>query len=302
MGTPEYPTTNIGKTRTSGFEFAVGYNDTYGDHLSLSTNLNFTAIESNVEEINNGEKFIWGSGHGIPYTLITRFEEGFSPGYFYGYQTDGVFQNQDEIDAHATQGGAQPGDIRYKDLDGNGVIDGEDRGKIGDPFPDYTIGWNISLDYKNWDFSAFTYASVGQDIYRAYERNLNYTNRYAAVLDRWTGPGTSNSEPRVTFVDTNQNIRASDRYVEDGSFVKIKNLQVGYSLPQSVYDKSGLSLVRFYAQSKNLFVFTKYSGYDPEISYNSSDPNEQSAVMDSGIDRGTYPQPRVWTLGVNIKF
>ena len=130
-------------------------------------------------------------------------------------------------------------------------------------------------------------------MYRAYERNLNYTNRFAATLDRWTGEGTSDSEPRVTFIDSNNNRRASDRYIEDGSFVKIKNIQFGYSLPESFYNSSGFTKVRFYAQVKNAITFTNYSGYDPEIS---------SGVLDTGIDRGYYPQPRIWSLGVNVKF
>ena len=293
LGTPEYPASNIGKTETTGIDLSLSYNDTYGEDFNFNTSAFFTSSTSNVEEINNGDKFIWGGGYGIPWTTLTRFEEGFSPGYFYGYRTDGIFQNQGEINAHATQDGAQPGDIRYVDIDGNGVIDAEDRGEIGNPFPDFTLGWNVSFDYKNFDFSMFTYASVGADLYRAYERNLNYTNRNAITLDRWTGEGTSNSEPRVTFIDTNNNRRASDRYVEDGSFVKIKNITVGYSIPGLGEGKSAINQIRIYGQVKNLYTFTEYSGYDPEIS---------SGVLDTGIDRGYYPQPRTWLVGLNVKF
>ncbi len=293
LGTPEYPAANIGKTKSSGVDLSVSYNDTYGESFNFNTSAYFTATKNNVEEINNGNKFIWGGGYGIPWTTLARFEEGFSPGYFYGYKTDGIFQNQGEIDVHATQNGAQPGDIRYVDIDGNGVIDAEDRTEIGDPFPDFTLGWNISFGYKNFDFSMFTYASVGGDLYRAYERNLNYTNRNAITLNRWTGEGTSNSEPRVTFIDTNDNRRASDRYVEDGSFVRIKNIQLGYSIPNLSESKAAISQVRIYGQVKNAFTFTNYSGYDPEIS---------SGVLDTGIDRGAYPQPRTWLIGVNVKF
>ena len=293
LGTPEYPSTNIGKTKSYGVDASISYNDTFSKDLNFNTSVNFTTSVNNVEAINNGDKFIDGAGYGIPYTIITRFEEGFSPGYFYGYQTDGIFQNQAEIEAHATQEGAQPGDIRDSDINGDNKIDGEDRTKIGDPFPDFTVGWNVSLDYKNFDFNVFTYASVGADIYRAYERNLNYTNRFASTLDRWTGPGTSDTEPRVTFVDSNNNTRASDRYVEDGSFVKIKNIQLGYTLPDSFNKATGFNQVRIYAQVKNAFIFTDYSGYDPEIS---------SGVLDTGIDRGSYPQPRIWTVGLNFKF
>ena len=296
LGSPEYPSSNIGKTKSTGVDFSLGYNDTYFDDFNFSTSVNFTTSTNTVEEINNGDKFIWGAGYGIPYTPITRFEEGFSPGYFYGYQTDGIFQNQSEIDAHATQDGAQPGDIRYADINGDGVVNDSDRTKIGDPFPDFTIGWNLAFDYKNFDFNVFTYASVGGDIYRAYERNLNSTNRFASTLDRWTGEGTSDTEPRVTFIDTNNNRRASDRYIEDGSFVKIKNIQLGYTFPESINKSIGFNQIRIYGQVKNAFTFTDYSGYDPEIS------NSEDGVMDTGIDRGSYPQPRIWTVGVNVKF
>lgn len=293
LGTPAYPASNIGKTKSYGIDATLAFNDTFFDNFNVNTSFSFTTSTNKVVKINNGDKFIWGAGYGIPYTNLTRFEEGFSPGYFYGYKTDGIFQNQDEIDAHATQDGAQPGDIRYADINNDGVIDANDRTKIGDPFPSFTLGWNLSLDYHNFDFNVFTYASVGGDIYRAYERNLNYTNRFASTLDRWTGPGTSNSEPRVTFIDTNNNLRASDRYVEDGSFVKIKNVQIGYTLPDELYKTIGFTKIRIYTQVKNAFTFTKYSGYDPEIS---------SGVLDTGIDRGTYPQPRIFSLGVNVKF
>jgi TonB-linked SusC/RagA family outer membrane protein len=293
LGTPEYPTANIGSTESSGYEISLGYNDTYGDDFNLNTNVNFTTIENKVTAINNGDKFIDGAGYGIPYTTLTRFEEGYAPFYFYGYKTDGIFQNQSEIDGHATQNGAAPGDIRYVDVNEDGVVDGEDRTQIGDPYADFMIGWNLALNYKNFDFNAFVYASVGGDVYRAYERNLNYTNRFAGTLDRWTGEGTSNSEPRVTFVDTNNNRRVSDRYVEDGSYVRLKNIQLGYTLPENLYETSGFSNVRFYVQVKNAVTFTDYSGYDPEIS---------SGVSDTGIDRGSYPQPRVWSMGVNVKF
>ena len=293
LGTPVYPAANIGKTKSSGVDISVSYNDSYGEDFDFSTSVNITAVKNNVEEINNGDKFIWGSGYGIPWTQLTRFEEGFSPGYFYGYKTNGIFQNQAEIDAHATQDGAQPGDIRYIDIDGNGVIDAEDRTEIGDPFPDFTIGWNIGFNYKNFDFNMFTYASVGGDLYRAYERNLNFTNRNASTLDRWTGEGTSNTEPRVTFIDTNNNRRASDRYVEDGSFIRIKNIQLGYTLPEIASEKISISKIRIYGQVKNAFTFTDYSGFDPEIS---------SGVLDTGIDRGSYPQPRTWLMGLNVQF
>ncbi|MCH1548235.1 MAG: TonB-dependent receptor [Flavobacteriaceae bacterium] len=294
LGTPSFPTTNIGKTQSTGIDASLSYNTTIGKDFNVSTNVNFTTSDNEVLEINNGDRYIWGAGYGIPYTPIVRFEEGFSPGYFFGYKTDGIFQSQSEVNSHATQNGAAPGDIRFVDVNSDGIINDSDRTEIGDPFADFTIGWNLAVDYKNFDFSVFTYASVGNDIYRAYERNLNYTNRFASTLDRWTGAGTSNSEPRVTFVDSNNNRRASDRYIEDGSYLRIKNIQLGYTFPESFANQIGFDEIRAYTQVKNLLTLTEYSGYDPEIS--------NDGVLNTGIDIGTYPQPRTWSMGLNIKF
>jgi hypothetical protein len=155
------------------------------------------------------------------------------------------------------------------------------------------MGWTVNFSYKNFDFTAFTYASVGNDIYRAYERNANYSNKYRDVLARWTGPGSTNDarHPRYSFTDANSNIRVSDRYVEDGSFVKIKNLQLGYNFPKSFVGKV-FNNCRFYVQVKNLYTFTKYSGFDPEI---------PGGILDTGVDRGAYPQPRTYAIGLDFK-
>ena len=294
LGIPAYPIANIGKTETKGFEISLSYNDDISDKISFSNTFNFTTAENLVKEINNGDKYIWGSGYGIPFTSLTQFRQGESPGIFWGYKTNGIFQNQSEISNHATQDNAQPGDIRYVDVNGDNKIDSEDRTKIGDPFPDFTLGWNFALNVSNFDLSVFTYASVGNDIFRGYERNLNYTNKFASVLNRWTGEGSSSIEPRYSFIDANNNTRASDRYVEDGSFVKIKNIQLGYSFP--LRESSSLTSLRIYALAKNAFTFTDYRGYDPEIS------NGGGPVLDTGVDRGTYPSPRIVSLGLNIKF
>ena len=293
LGTPSFPTTNIGSTESTGVDATISLNSSIGA-LAISSNLNFTTAENKVVSINNGDKYIWGAGYGIPYRSIVRFEEGFSPGYFFGYVTDGIFQTQDEVNNHATQNGAVPGDIRFVDVNGDGIVNDNDRTQIGDPFPDFTIGWNLNLDYKAFDLNIFTYASVGNDIYRAYERNLNYTNRFSSTLARWTGAGTSFDEPRVTFVDSNNNNRASNRYIEDGSYLRIKNIQLGYKFPKTLIGELGFDEVRAYFQVKNALTLTEYSGYDPEISV--------GGVLNTGIDYGTYPQPRIWSMGLNIKF
>ena len=291
LGTPVYPAANIGSTETTGIDINLGYSNDFSDNVSLNTSVSFTTADNMVTEIANGDKYIWGAGYGIPYKNLTQFREGESPGIFWGYKTNGIFQNQGEVDAHATQPNAQPGDIRFVDVNGDGVINADDRTKIGDPFADYTIGWNLNLNVYNFDLSVFTYGSFGNDVYRAYERNLNYTNKFARVLDRWTGEGTSNTEPRYAFVDGNNNTRASDRYVEDGSFIKIKNVQLGYNFNLS--ESSYFDSVRLYLQGKNLLTITDYTGYDPEMS---------GGVLGSGIDRGNYPTPRIVSVGLNVKF
>ena len=291
LGTPVYPAANIGSTETTGIDINLGYSNDFSDNVSLSTSVSFTTADNMVTEIANGDKYIWGAGYGIPYKNLTQFREGESPGIFWGYKTNGIFQNQGEVDAHATQPNAQPGDIRFVDVDGNGVINADDRTKIGDPFADFTLGWNLNLNVYNFDLSVFTYGSFGNDVYRAYERNLNYTNKFARVLDRWTGEGTSNTEPRYAFVDGNNNTRASDRYVEDGSFIKIKNVQLGYNF--DLNESSAFDSVRLYLQGKNLLTITDYTGYDPEMS---------GGVLGSGIDRGNYPTPRIVSVGLNVKF
>jgi TonB-linked SusC/RagA family outer membrane protein len=291
LGTPVYPAANIGSTETTGIDINLGYSNDFSDNVSLNTSVSFTTADNMVTEIANGDKYIWGAGYGIPYKNLTQFREGESPGIFWGYKTNGIFQNQGEVDAHATQQNAQPGDIRFVDVDGNGVINADDRTKIGDPFADFTLGWNLNLNVYNFDLSVFTYGSFGNDVYRAYERNLNYTNKFARVLDRWTGEGTSNTEPRYAFVDGNNNTRASDRYVEDGSFIKIKNVQLGYNF--DLNESSAFDSVRLYLQGKNLLTITDYTGYDPEMS---------GGVLGSGIDRGNYPTPRIVSVGLNVKF
>ena len=295
LGTVPIPTANIGSTKSSGIDLTLGYNEIIHRTIKLNTSLTFTTAKNEVTATNSDgtAKIFGGYYFNGQSQSVTVFEKGFTPGYFFGYKTDGLFQTTADLTKGATQAGAQPGDIRFVDVNGDGVINASDKTNIGNPFPDFTMGWNLNLEYKNFDFTAFTYASVGNDIYSAYERNANYSNKYRGVLARWTGAGSTNDarHPRYSFTDANSNIRVSDRYVEDGSFVKIKNLQLGYTFPASVTKKI-LSKLRVYAQVKNAYTFTKYSGYDPEIA---------GGILDTGIDRGAYPQARTYAVGIDIK-
>ena len=292
LGTVPKPSQNIGNTESKGFEFNFQFSKEITKKLSIQTSINYTMVNSLVTATNqDGTARIVGGGFFNGQSqYVTVFEKGQAPGYFYGWKAVGVFQNQADIENSATQVGAQLGDIKFADVNGDGVINDQDRTNIGNPFPLFTLGWNFSINFYNFDFTSFIYASVGNSVYRAYERNANYTNKFAGILDRWTGPNTTNNptDPRYSFSDPNSNIRVSSRYVEDGSFIKIKNLQLGYNLRIN----KGVKVIRFYLQVKNAFTFTRYSGFDPEIS---------GGILESGIDRGSYPQTRVYSFGLDIK-
>lgn len=295
LGTVPIPTANIGSTKSSGIDLSLSFSDNITKDFRINSAVTFTTSTNLVTATNDdgSAKIFGGYYFNGQSQSVTVFEKGQTPGYFYGYKTDGLFQNASDIAKAATQTGAKPGDIRFVDVNGDGVINASDKTKIGDPFPDFTIGWNLNLEYKNFDFNAFTYASVGNDIYRAYERNANYSNKYRSVLGRWTGEGSTNdaTTPRYSFIDDNSNIRISERYVEDGSFIKIKNLQLGYTFPASVTGRV-FSKLRVYLQVKNAITLTKYSGFDPEIA---------GGILDTGIDRGAYPQARTYSFGLDIK-
>lgn len=295
LGTLPIPTANIGSTRSSGVELNLNYVENFGKNFKMSHALTFTTSTNKVTATNtDGTAKIFGGNYFNGQSQnVTVFEKGQSPGYFYGYKAVGLFQNVAEIAASPTQAGAMPGDIRFADINGDGAITSDDQTKIGDPFPDFTMGWIMNFSYKNIDLNVFTYASVGNDIYRAYERNANYTNKFRSILARWTGEGTTNDprNPRYSFVDGNNNNRVSDRFVEDGSFVKIKNIQLGYTFP-STMTKNIFKSLRLYAQVRNAFTFTEYSGYDPEIS---------GGILNTGIDRGAYPQARTYAIGLDIR-
>lgn len=290
------PVVNAGDVKNSGFEFAIGYKDQLSDDFSFNVNYNVTFLKNEVTKVNNGTGFIEGGLFGTA-TRTSRMEAGHAMGYFYGYKTDGIFQNQAEVDAHPSQLGlgaeAKPGDLRFVDVNGDGKLDANDRTDIGDPVPDATMGLNISLNYKGFDFVAYAFASIGNDMVRAYERTLNDVNHLNYRLDRWTGEGSTNSVPRAT-VGTTGNNNFSDYFVEDASYLRIQNVQLGYTLDPNFTEKAGISKVRIYAGVNNLYTFTKYMGYDPGAS--------NGNPIGGGVDNGFYPIPRTYMFGVNVNF
>ena len=291
------PTVNAGTVRNSGFEFAVDYKNSFSDNFNMSVGYNVTFLKNKVLEVNNGTGFIEGGAFGVGQPAPSRMQVGLPIGYFYGYKTDGVFQNQTEIDAHPSQialgANAAPGDIRFADVNNDGVINTNDRTNIGDPIPNATMGFNLQMNYKNLDFALYTFASVGNDMVRNYERVLSDANRLNYVLDRWTGEGTSNTVPRVTTGATANNV-FSDYFVEDASYLRIQNIQLGYTLNPKISEKAFISKLRLYAAVNNLYTFTKYKGFDPGAS--------NGAPIGGGIDYGFYPIPRTYLLGLNVNF
>jgi len=260
------PVVNAGTVENKGFEFSVGYSDSIGEDFGFSLRYNVTTLDNEVLEVSGQGDFIPGGAFGVGQDPPARMEAGFPLGYFRGFVTDGIFQNQAEVDAYPTINEmVQPGDLRFVDINNDGVIDDNDKTDIGNPLPDATMGLNISLDYKGFDFVAYAFASLGNDIVRNYERNQPLTNRSVYYLDRWTGEGTSNTFPRVTS-GANSNSLFSDFYVEDGSFIRLQNVQLGYSFGDKVLGNSKLTKLRVYVSANNLFTLTEYQGYDPTAS------------------------------------
>ncbi len=290
------PTVNAGTTRVKGIELMLNYGGDINDNLSYNVGYNVTKLEGEVTEI-QGNVALEGGSFGIGQLAPSRMEVGMPIGYFYGLKTDGIFQTQAEVDAHPSQAGlgneAQPGDLRFVDVNGDGEIDANDRTFIGKPIADYIMGFNIGINYKNFDFSAYGYAELGKEMVRNYERDQKNVNRLDYYLDRWTGPGTSNEVPRATTGATSNKL-FSDFFVEDASFLRIQNIQLGYSLPADVVEKIGISKFRIYGSVNNAFTFSKYKGFDPAAT--------TGDAIGGGIDPGFYPVTRQYLLGLNISF
>lgn len=298
MSLPQYvgesiPVGNVGKMRNSGLEIDLGYRRTFGD-FTMRVGANISYLKNKLISYGNAQG--WANLDSFQGTgTITRAQNGLPFPYFYGYKTDGVLQNQAEADAYNTLYGTAlvPGDVRFVDVDNNGAINEDDRTKIGKGMPDWTFGFNINLNYKGFDFNAFFQGTHGNDIFDATRRiDALASNLPSWMLDRWTGEGTSNRLPRYVQADA-YNWQSSDLLVYDGSYLRLKNLQLGYTIPAELTRRVSVSRFRVYVAAENLWTWTKYHGYDPEIS---------SGGTSLGIDYGVYPQARVWTVGCNLSF
>jgi TonB-linked SusC/RagA family outer membrane protein len=292
------PYVNAGDISNSGFEFDLSYSTDPTKSWLFSGGLNMTILDNEVKEVPDGVDFIPGAQFGVGGNIATRFEVGFPIGYFIGFQTDGIYQTQAEIDnSPYVQVGAKPGDLRFVDINGDGEInfsDDSDRTMLGSPIPDFTLGLNLRFEIIGIDVSMNIYSAIGQEIIRNYERQQPYANQLDYVIERWTGPYSSTEVPRVTTGST-RNTVFSDFYVENGNFMRIRNLQIGYTLPTNVLQKAKIKYLRFYVSVNNLLTVTSYQGYDPDI-------GNFGGTLAAGVDYGFYPQARTIMGGFSIKF
>lgn len=297
---------NIGKMVNRGIEAAVTYNGQVGQ-MKYSVGGNITTVHNEVLDLGTIPEIIAGVGGASTH----RTKVGEPIGSFYGYKTDGIFQNQAEIDAAVPDrisSGRQPGDIRFVDVNGDGQIDANDRTNLGSYIPKFYYGVNASARFHNFDFSLLLAGVSGQKVYnqaRSQGEDLrSATNFYASTLDHWTGEGTSNSMPRLSINDDNQNNRYSDRWIESGSFMRIRNIQIGYAIPATqLKNWTGGMITRFrvYIAAQNLYTFTKYSGFDPEVTRGQSFQKGETPLA-TGQDGGSSPQPRIVQFGWQVSF
>ncbi len=292
------PVQNIATIRNNGWEFSATYRER-ATALKYSVGGNFSVVKNEVTNLGLGGDPVLSGFIQSANAFASQTDVGQPVASFFGYVTDGIFQNQAEVEAHAFQNeGTAPGDIRFADLNNDGVIDELDRTYIGNPTPRFSYGATIDLEYKGFDLGIFLQGVSGNDVYNGIVRyDFNYVNRPVSVLDRWTGEGTSDIEPRVNIKDPNQNSRISDRFIEDGSYMRVKNVQLGYNVPKKILETVRIKKLRVYIASQNLFTFTKYSGLDPEIGTIVRDNS-----LELGIDRGFYPQARTFLGGIQVTF
>ncbi len=299
LGATNNPVSNLGEIQNKGIEAALTYKTAVGA-VRLNAGLTYTHFTNEVINVAGESGFLQGWSWPVRNTPITRMSEGFPVGHFVGYVTDGIFQSEAEVFSHLNANGdllqpkAKPGDLKFMDINGDGEINSDDITDIGSPWPDHILGLTLSANYKGFDISAIFSAQLGHEIFRAYERSdITYTNYQTFWLDRWTPENPGNTYPRLVSTDPNNNQRPSDFYLEDASFVRLRNLQIGFSLPATLLDKIRLKGLRIYFSANNVFTLTDYTGFDPDIGTN-------GWILDTGIDKGFYPTNKVFGGGLKI--
>lgn len=284
---------NKGEVSNRGVEFLLSWNDKLGNDWRYGFSANLSTIRNRVEKIKSlgANKFEIISGDkNIAYTRV-----GQPIGFFYGYKVDGIYQTQEEIDQANINVGQQtkPGDLKFVDVNGDGKIDLNDRTKIGDPTPDFTYGISFNIGYKNFDLNVDMMGVQGNDIYRTWD-NYNWApfNYMEQRLNRWTGPGTSDSQPILNSKRTNNKLNSS-YYIEDGSFFRIKNIQLSYEFDKAITQKLKMKSLKVYVNAQNPITWKNNTGYTPELG---------GTAIAFGIDNGTYPMPSTYTFGFNLTF
>jgi TonB-linked SusC/RagA family outer membrane protein len=315
------PWVNIGEMQNRGFELTLSTVNVDNTDFTWDTDLTFSQNKNKVLNLGLEDAVIFGSVQW--FNTITKTEVGYPIGQFYGFEVAGIYESAEDIANSPTQHssvnpitGVWLGDLKFKDQNNDGVIDDADRVYIGDPNPLFTFGFNNTITYKNWDLMVYLQGSYGNDIFnftRVSTEGMNsgMMNQLATVNDRtiveiidpdgdindpnnYTVTVSPSGMPRATTTDPNSNRRISDRYIEDGSYLRIQTLSLGYTLPANIGSTVGLSRLRLYASVQNLYTFTNYSGYDPEIGAFNQNP------LLMGVDNGRYPMARIWTFGINV--
>jgi TonB-linked SusC/RagA family outer membrane protein len=300
------PMANIGDMENSGYEFELEWRNRISD-FNYYISANATYLKNKLIYIGNasGEIYYENAGASGVGEYIKASDGEVYP-YFYGFKTNGLFQNTNEINAYTwtnpetgaeqlIQPNAKPGDVRFVDLNNDGVINDDDKTKIGKGMPDWVFGFSLGGDYKGFDFNLFFQGTTGNDMFDFAQRgDIPAMNRPEWMLQRWHGEGTSDRIPRMTSQNTNQNWRSSDLYIKDGSYLRLKNAQLGYTLPAQLTKKVSVQKLRVFVAAENLFTFTKYDGFDPEAA--------TGDYVKMGVDRGIYPQARTVSIGANITF
>jgi TonB-dependent starch-binding outer membrane protein SusC len=304
---------NVGSMRNNGFEVQVGYNDREGD-FKWNVSGNLSAITNKVLKLATGVTNIEAGGNAdFGAYNITNTKPGQPIQYFYGWDVEGIFQSAAEVTGHATQvagtAGTAPGDLKFRDLNKDGVIDLNDRTFLGSFLPKVTYAFNLGANYKNFDASVFFQGVQGNKIFNAArvitEGMVRFFNAGTQVLNAWTPTNTNTNIPRAISSDPNQNSRPSTRFLEDGSFLRLKNVMLGYNLPPASLQsltKGAVSGLRIYVSAQNILTFTNYSGYDPEVGNRTPQVGTTGSALTNGIDFFVYPQPKSYLVGIQANF
>ena len=298
------PTVNAGKAQNKGLELELSYRNTIGDNWTYSVGSNMALLKNKMISLAGGAPLSGARIDNEYYATLTAV--GQPIGAFYLLRQDGIFQNASEIFSSAYQGpDIKPGDVKYKDVSGDGIINEDDRSFVGSPLPKFTYGLTGNIQYKSFDLNLFFQGVSGNKLYNqvltdieGFYRPFNLTER--VVTGSWTGEGSSNTFPRLSWTGASNNKRPSTRFLEDGSYLRLKNIQLGYKINEKFLARAGMSSVRIYASGQNLLTFTKYTGLDPEMYTNNNSFGEGARAV--GIDWGTYPSARTFTIGLNANF